>query len=163
MGQPPLQWPHVERELRLARKPPENAPAPKTPGFDASGGTDIRFESKGFVVPDSVPLSFDVPPDTSKPIDLTFRNIEQPSTKEYIVRLDITVRYDGSHRLEIPDVFFSSAAIGSYYPAYERNLICPERLAAHDRHIMSQIQALTGHKSPRVEFLEAELQTLGSN
>lgn len=69
---------------------------------------------------------FDVPPDTSKPIDLTFRNIEQPSTKEYIVRLDITVRYDGSHRLEIPDVFFSSAAIGSYYPAYERKLIRPE-------------------------------------
>jgi hypothetical protein len=144
---------------------PPGVPDLKTPKFGAYGGKDVRLGTEGFVVPDSIPQSVDMPSRTSKRLRITVRNIDEPSTKEYIVRMAIDVLYDGDQRLQIPDVFFSSAAIGSYYPAYERKLIRPEPqydelVAAKNKRIVEQVRQLEGRKSPRVQFLEQEFSTL---
>jgi len=148
-------------------KPPKGVKPPETPAFGAYKGEDVRFDARGFVVPDSVPQAFDMPSKSSKPVQLTFRNIEEPSTKEYIARLDLVVRYDDDHRLSIRDVFFSSAAIGSFYPAYERELIInrgeryDEEVAMANAKVIGEIRRLTGQKSPRVKFLEQEFRLKG--
>jgi len=145
--------------------PPKGAPDVKTPDFGAYGGKDVRLQTEGYLVPNSISQAFDIAPRTSKLIKFTVRNIEDPSTKEYIARMALDVRYDGDQHLKVSDVFFSSAAIGSYYPAYERKLIRPEpgydeAVAVANKRALAEVRQLEGHKSPRVQFLEAELMTI---
>jgi hypothetical protein len=148
-------------------KPTRGSKVPKTPDFGAYKGADVRVDSSGFVVPESVPQTLDISSKASKPVRLAFRNIEEPSTKEYIVQMEVVVEYDGSERMVIPNLFFSSAAIGSYYPAYERKLIVDRgdpydpKLVAANAEVIREVRALKGRKSPRVQFLEAEFRARG--
>jgi hypothetical protein len=138
-----------------------DSPRPNSPPFGVHGPNDVRVSSNGFTVPDRIALQTDVKPAESATVTVTLRNVEEPSSKEYVADLDLKLTYNDAQSLQVNRVFVAFLAIGTPLPQYEypapsytpQTSRFDPAVAAKNREVLANIPTSEVHLGPRVKYL----------